>query len=187
MKVLEPYNEEERRMVCWAWWEHSSRCEEVCQEEKQMCSMWLQRVKLGRLLWRGWPLKAGRGKTEIMAGQVCLKSFLVSSSRTDQTLFLWSLPFYCPWEKSCNLDINHENFPNRKVKVFFFLNPDLNANLRKKDFLKNIVTIFFFLSVKWMLLVNFCKKLHAAMQSVSVKHFLGAYSLADTALGTACS
>lgn len=30
------------------------------------------------------------------------------------------------------------------------------------------------------------QKLHAAMQSISVKHFLGAY-LADTMLGTVCS
>ena len=32
--------------------------------------------------------------------------------------------------------------PIEKLVFFFFLNPDLNVDLRKKDFFKNIVTTF---------------------------------------------
>ena len=143
MKALEPYNEKERRMVCWAWWEHSSRCEEACQEEEQMCSVWLQRVKLGRLLWRGWPLTAGRGKTEIMAGQVCLRvSWYLHLELTKPSFFDPCL-FIILGKKAAIWTLIMKISPIEK-SFFFFFYPDLNADFRKKDFFKKHCYHFFF-------------------------------------------
>lgn len=64
-------------------------------------------------------------RVENTVGQVGLrKNLLVSSSEIDQFLFFSCLCFFLTIEKkkkSYNLDINNENFPNRKVVISFFL------------------------------------------------------------------
>ena len=65
----------------------------------------------------------------------------VSSSRTDQTLFFDPCLFIVFGEKAAIWILIMKISPIEKL-VFFFFNPDLNVDLRKKDFFKNIVTTF---------------------------------------------
>lgn len=87
-------------------------------------------------------MKAGRGNTEIMAGQVCLRvSCYLHLELTKPSLFYLCL-FIVIGKKAAIWILIMKISPIEKLKSFFKKNPDLNADFRKKRCFKNTVTIF---------------------------------------------
>ena len=96
MKALEPCNEEERRV----W--HAELDEEnivldvrrSVKKREQMCSVWLQRVKVGTLLWRV-TIEGGERKNRDYGRPGLPQSFLVSSSAAAAAKSLQSCLTLC--------------------------------------------------------------------------------------------
>ena len=80
-------------------------------------------------------MKMGGGENRDYSGPGLPQNFLVSLSRTDQTLFFLVLTFFIIIGKAAIWVLIMKISPIEKLKsFFFFLNHDLNADFRKRDF-----------------------------------------------------